>query len=84
MKHCILPLLLCLGAPGCSLITVPVKTAGSIVTTTVKTTGDIVTAPFDAMAGRRAAPEPETTKQEQVRKPQNSYLEERPAVPVDE
>lgn len=34
---------------GCSLVTVPVKTAGSIVTTTVKTTGDIVTAPFDAV-----------------------------------
>ena len=30
----------------CSLVTVPVETAGSIVTTTVKTTGKVLTAPF--------------------------------------
>lgn len=74
----------CLVLTGCSLITVPVKTVGDIVTTTVKTTGDVVTAPFDAMAGRRAAPELEVKKEEDVRKPQPSYLETRPAVPVGE
>lgn len=41
-----------LGVSSCSLITVPVKTAGSIVNTTVSTTGRVVTAPFEA-AGRR-------------------------------
>jgi hypothetical protein len=30
----------------CSLVTVPIETAGSIVTTTVKTTGKVLTAPF--------------------------------------
>ncbi len=39
-------ILLCLAGSSCSLVTVPVKTAGAIVTTTVKTTGTIVTAPF--------------------------------------
>jgi hypothetical protein len=43
---------------GCSLVTVPVKTAGSIVTTTVETTGKVVTAPFEAV-GRSAATKPE-------------------------
>ncbi|MCF7784492.1 MAG: hypothetical protein K9N47_00140 [Prosthecobacter sp.] len=38
---------------GCSLITVPVKTAGSIVTTTVSTTGKVVTAPFNAVGRSR-------------------------------
>lgn len=33
---------------GCSLITVPIETAGKIVTTTVETTGTVVTAPFRA------------------------------------
>lgn len=32
---------------SCSLVTVPVKTAGAIVETSIKTTGNIVTAPFD-------------------------------------
>ena len=41
-----------LGVSSCSLITVPVKTAGSFVNTTVSTTGRVVTAPFEA-AGRR-------------------------------
>ncbi len=36
---------------GCSLVTVPVKTAGSIVTTTVKTGGSVVEAPFKAACG---------------------------------
>lgn len=39
----------CFITSGCSLITVPVKTAGSIVTTTVSTTGKVVTAPFNAV-----------------------------------
>lgn len=45
---------LCLMTPGCSLVTVPVKTAGKIVTTTVSTTGKVVTAPFDAVSRKRA------------------------------
>ena len=45
---------LCLMTPGCSLVTVPVKTAGKIVTTTVSTTGKVVTAPFDAVGRKRA------------------------------
>ncbi|MHB1078601.1 MAG: hypothetical protein ACYC67_04310 [Prosthecobacter sp.] len=36
---------------GCSLVTVPVKTAGSIVTTSVETTGKLVAAPFEAVGG---------------------------------
>jgi hypothetical protein len=37
--------------PGCSLVTVPVKTAGGIVNTSVKTTGRVVEAPFKAVSG---------------------------------
>jgi hypothetical protein len=36
---------------SCSLVTVPVKTAGSVVNTTVKTTGRVVEAPFKAIGG---------------------------------
>ncbi|MBN8418419.1 MAG: hypothetical protein J0L73_05850 [Verrucomicrobia bacterium] len=42
---------LCFMTSGCSLVTVPVKTAGSIVTTSVKTTGKVVAAPFEAVGG---------------------------------
>jgi len=90
MKPCAALAILCLTSAGCSLITVPVKTAGSIVTTTVKTTGDIVTAPFDAMAGRRASPEDEAEdKKKRNRKEERSaptdYSEEsRPAQPADQ
>ena len=88
MKPCAALAILCLTFAGCSLITVPVKTAGSIVTTTVKTTGDIVTAPFDAVAGRRASSEdePEDKKKknrEEERAESTDYLEEsRPAQPA--
>lgn len=47
MKISLSLILLCAVSSSCSLVTVPVKTAGAIVTTTVKTTGTIVTAPFD-------------------------------------
>ncbi|MCB1212547.1 MAG: hypothetical protein KDK97_24695, partial [Verrucomicrobiales bacterium] len=72
---------------GCSLVTVPVKTAGGIVTTTVKTTGDIVTAPFDAVGRRQAAPEgrpaPQEADERVTRPAPGYYLEEtRPAQPV--
>lgn len=43
-----------LGVSSCSLITVPVKTAGSIVNTTVSTTGRVVTAPFEAVGRKNA------------------------------
>lgn len=46
MKSSLSLILLCAITSSCSLVTVPVKTAGAIVTTTVKTTGTIVTAPF--------------------------------------
>lgn len=68
---------------GCSLVTVPVKTAGSIVTTTVKTTGDIVTAPFEAVGRSRVASEPDVKKVEDVRKAQTPYLDQRPEEPVE-
>ena len=49
----ILTCVLCLVTSGCSLVTVPVKTAGSIVTTTVSTTGKVVAAPFNAVGRSR-------------------------------
>lgn len=59
---------------GCSLVTVPVKTAGGIVTTTVSTTGKVVTAPFNAMGRNRdskkdekQAPTVITPEQEKLR-----------------
>lgn len=58
--------LLCLIISGCSLVTVPVKTAGSIVTTSVKTTGKVVTAPFDAVG--RSREEKEIKKQEEAQR----------------
>ena len=78
---------LCLVLAGCSLVTVPVKTAGSIVTTTVKTTGDIVTAPFNAVGRSGIAsdskPAPAADNQDAVRTAPTYYLEEsRPAQPV--
>jgi hypothetical protein len=47
---------------GCSLVTVPVKTAGSVVNTAIKTTGSVAEAPFKAASGgyqnnTRPAPE---------------------------
>ena len=38
-------------AMGCSLVTVPVKTAGKIVDTTIRTAGQVVEAPFKAASG---------------------------------
>lgn len=58
-------LLSCFIVCGCSLITVPVKTAGSIVTTTVETAGKVVTAPFEAV-GRSGS---SRAAQEEVRRP---------------
>jgi hypothetical protein len=46
---------------GCSLVTVPVETAGKIVTTTVKTTGSVAEAPFKAVSRHpQPAPPPES------------------------
>lgn len=42
---------------SCSLVTVPVKTAGKIVETTIETTGKIVTAPFDRGGSKDSAEE---------------------------
>ena len=63
MKSLALALLL-LASPSCSLITVPVKTAGSIVNTTVKTSGKVVEAPFKAASGgyRQAPANPAPAK----------------------
>lgn len=48
---------------SCSLVTVPVKTAGKIVDTTIRTTGQVVEAPFKAASGgyreTGAAPAPQ-------------------------
>lgn len=87
MKTCLLPLAAFLFC-GCSLITVPVKTAGSIVTTTVETTGKVITAPFEAVGRRNASSEdddkPASKYHENVPSAQRRYFEEtRPARPVD-
>ncbi|WP_395749105.1 hypothetical protein [Prosthecobacter sp.] len=67
MKTSILPIyLLCLMAPSCSLVTVPVKTAGKIVTTTVSTTGHVVAAPFDAVGGHKDRKEARRDKEEEL------------------
>ena len=61
--HLLLPAATMLCAMGCSLVTVPVKTAGKIVDTTVRTTGQVVEAPFKAASRgyreTRAAPVPQ-------------------------
>lgn len=87
MKTCLVLLVSCL-ACGCSLVTVPVKTAGSIVTTTVETTGKVITAPFEAVGRSKAASEnddkPAKQKPEDVPPAQNRYFEEtRPALPAE-
>lgn len=46
MKAFVLMLASALVLSGCSLVTVPVKTAGSVANTTVRTTGKVLTAPF--------------------------------------
>lgn len=89
MKACAALAILGCFIAGCSLVTVPVKTAGSIVTTTVKTTGDIVTAPFDAVAARRTSPEDESADKRKKNQGEESseptrFLEEtRAAQPVE-
>ncbi len=40
-------------AAGCSLVTVPVETAGGVVKTTVKTAGSVAEAPFKAASSHR-------------------------------
>jgi hypothetical protein len=61
--HLLLPAATMLCAMGCSLVTVPVKTAGKIVDTTVRTSGEVVEAPFKAASGgyreTRIAPVPQ-------------------------
>lgn len=59
-----------LGVSSCSLITVPVKTAGSIVTTTVSTTGRVVAAPFEAAGRRSSSSKEEVESQPYSTKPQ--------------
>ncbi len=61
MKFLALALLLAAAAPSCSLVTVPVKTAGSIVNTTVKTSGKVVEAPFKAASGGYHSPKASET-----------------------
>lgn len=51
--------------PGCSLVTVPVKTAGKVVTTTVSTTGKVVAAPFNAVGGNKADKKEEAAEKEE-------------------
>ena len=59
----LLPASALLCGAGCSLVTVPVKTAGQVVDTTVRTTGKVVEAPFKAASGgyreTAAAPAPQ-------------------------
>ena len=50
MKIYVLALVSCFMFSSCSLVTVPVKTAGSVANTTVKTTGKVLTAPFKGRA----------------------------------
>jgi len=63
MKLLLIPitlLLLC----QCSLVTVPVKTAGAVVETTVKTAGSVVEAPFKAVGGHHEKRETESRQSE--------------------
>ena len=77
----LLSCVLCLVTSGCSLITVPVKTAGSIVTTTVSTTGKVIAAPFEAMGRSKAAKQDE----EEVQKAQvEGQKPQRRTTPVEE
>ena len=67
MKKLFLAVLIGQGLSACSLVTVPVKTAGSLAETTVKTAGGVAEAPFKAVGGNRAAqPVPKTKKAEVV------------------
>ena len=59
-----LSLTLGLIVPACSLVTVPVKTAGSVVKTTVKTAGSVAEAPFKAASGGYRNEEKESKKDE--------------------
>jgi hypothetical protein len=43
---CLLALATAILLPSCSLVTVPVKTAGRLAETTVKTTGHVLREPF--------------------------------------
>jgi hypothetical protein len=47
----------------CSLVTVPVKTAGNVVETTVTTAGKVAEAPFKAVGGRQVPAENTETAQ---------------------
>ncbi|OYW31449.1 MAG: hypothetical protein B7Z47_01075 [Chthoniobacter sp. 12-60-6] len=71
---------LCLMTPGCSLVTVPVKTAGSIVTTTVSTTGKVVAAPFNAIGRNKDSKEEEEEKEKE--KPGNVTPEQQELRPA--
>lgn len=84
MKISLSLFLLCVVTSSCSLVTVPVKTAGAIVTTTVKTTGTIVTAPF---GGENEEDREERESREKKRKREevrrvNTYYEDPAPYPL--
>lgn len=68
MKLILLPLVVVL-LPQCSLVTVPVKTAGAVVETTVKTAGSVVEAPFKAVGGNHEHKETKNESQAQRGQP---------------
>ncbi len=70
---------LCSFTSGCSLITVPVKTAGSIVTTTVSTTGKVVAAPFNAIGRSKDSKEEKKEEKKAAEEEQAAK-----AAPVDQ
>lgn len=66
-----------LALTNCSLITVPIETAGSIVTTTVKTTGSVIEAPFRGRS-RDRKPDDDDHAASQAR-PESSNSNSQPA-----
>ncbi|MGV3660048.1 MAG: hypothetical protein ACO1TE_07680 [Prosthecobacter sp.] len=64
MRPCLLVLLL--GLPGCSLITVPLGAAGTVAGATVKATGGVAKAGIGAMGSHR---QPAPQQQQQVQQP---------------
>ena len=67
-----------LALTNCSLITVPIETAGSIVTTTVKTTGSVIEAPFRGRSRDRKPEEDEDHAASKTR-PETSSSNSQPA-----
>lgn len=87
MRFCLLVVLL-LGLPGCSLITVPLGAAGTVAGATVKATGGVAKAGVGALGShRRPAPQPQQQQpyypppQQAYYPPQQGYPPQQPYAP---